>query len=102
LVQIQLRPPIDQPQRGYGNTIRLRWETLREVLREQKERYQTEIETLEALSEDDLRKHYSPKQVQPVSQQPGFDPAIDPVLSNGAKAPAGFVPGRMMRGPDSA
>ena len=69
---------------------------LQETLRGERERYETEIETLEALSDDDVRRYYTPVEAQPVAQQqPGFDPALNAVLANGAAAPAGFVPGQI-------
>ena len=76
---------------------------LQETLRGERERYETEIETLEALSDDDVRRYYTPVEAQPVAQQqPGFDPALNAVLANGAAAPAGFVPGQMYQGPAAA
>ncbi len=71
---------------------------LQSTLREQRERYEAEIEVLEALSDDDLRRYYTPVEAQPVAQPRSFDPALNAVLSSGVKAPAGFVPGQEYTG----
>jgi hypothetical protein len=71
---------------------------LQETLRVERERYESEIEILRALSDDDLRKLYTPVPAQPATQPAGFDPALNAILSSGAKAPAGYVPGQEYRG----
>lgn len=69
-----------------------------ETLRGERDKYETEIEALERLSDDEVRRYYTPVEAQPVAQQPGFDASLNAVLSSGVKAPAGFMPGQQYTG----